>query len=185
MLSKIKPASGKILISEPFMMDPNFKRSVILIVEHEEEGTVGFVLNQETEVFLSDIMEELNEISMRLFIGGPVQPDTLHFIHTMKDLEGGKEILPGVFWGGNFEQLKIMINNGQVDINDFRFFIGYSGWGIGQLDEEIDQNSWIVADTNKENLFAEYYEDFWKETVRSLGSKFAHIANFPENPFLN
>jgi putative transcriptional regulator len=131
------------------------------------------------------VIEDIGGYDSRLYVGGPVQPDTLHFVHTIKELEGSKEILPGVFWGGDFEQLKGMSRDNSLGTMSLKFFIGYSGWGQSQLEEEIAQNSWIVADIKAENIFSEYDEDFWKEMVRSLGNKFAHIANFPENPFLN
>lgn len=186
MLSHIAPSVGKILISEPFMLDPNFKRSVVLLVEHGDEGSVGLVWNQPTELVVSDILENFPEFKAKVHIGGPVEPDTLHYIHTIGDvLTGAKEILSGVFWGGDFEILRAIIKSGDVNPNEVIFFIGYSGWDPTQLEEEIEQNSWIVSDTSKENLFADTYDDFWKNTVKSLGNKYAHIANFPENPSWN
>ncbi len=186
MLSKIRPEAGKILISEPFMMDPHFRRSVVLVVEHSMQGTVGFVLNQETEVTVPDIIPGFPMFDARIRMGGPVQTDTLHFIHRIPHLiEGGLEIEKGLFWGGDFDLLRVKINLGLVNINDVMFFLGYSGWEHGQLEEEIDQNSWIVASTQCDQIFNEDHDDFWKDAVKSLGQKYAHIANFPENPQWN
>lgn len=184
MLATIPPATGKILISEPFMADPDFKRSVVFLVEHGEEGTVGFVLNQETQLFLNDVIAQFPDFGPRLQIGGPVQPDTLHYIHREARL-GGVEVMPGVFWGGSFDILKELIDAQELDPSHIRFYIGYSGWSPGQLEEELKNNSWIVSSISMAHLFSDDYEDFWKETVRSLGNRYAHIANFPENPNLN
>ena len=186
MLSKTAPTVGKILISEPFMLDPQFRRSVVLIVEHSAQGTVGFVLNQETEVTLPDIIPGFPMFDARVRVGGPVQTDTLHFIHRIPHLvENGVEVMEGVFWGGDFEQLKEKISLGLVDINDVIFFLGYSGWDHGQLADELEANSWIVAPTEHAHIFDYDSDNLWRDTVKSLGNKYAHIANFPENPQWN
>ncbi len=186
MLSKIAPEAGKILISEPFMLDPNFRRAVVFMVEHGVEGTVGFVLNQETEVTINDIIPQFPLFDSRLHIGGPVQLDNMHFIHRLgKMIPGSVQICEGVFWGGDFEVLKKLIDEGKINLSDVRFFLGYSGWDPGQLENELNGNSWIVSDIVPDQLFSEDYENFWKSSVKNLGSKFAHIANFPENPNWN
>lgn len=186
MLSKLTPEAGKILISEPFMLDPNFRRSVVFLVEHGEDGTVGFVLNQATELSVSDVMERFPFFDSKLYLGGPVETDTLHYIHTLGDvLEGSRLISNSIYWGGDFDTLKTMINEGIAKPEAVRFFLGYSGWSPGQLDEELQQNSWIVSNANSERIFDDQYKDFWKDTIRELGNKYAHIANFPENPMWN
>ncbi|MBW4891467.1 YqgE/AlgH family protein [Mucilaginibacter sp. HMF5004] len=187
MLSTITPDTGRLLISEPFMMDPNFKRSVILITEYSTEGVMGFILNHESEYLLGDIMPDILYSEMPLFTGGPVGNNTLHFIHRCPDkIEGGIPIADGIYWGGDFETVKALVNNYQLNNNEIRFFIGYSGWEAGQLDDELKENSWIV--TNKfdpDMLFNHDEENLWKHVVKGLGQRYAHIANFPENPALN
>jgi putative transcriptional regulator len=186
MLSKTQPDTGKILISEPFMMDQNFRRSVVLLVEHSQQGTVGFVLNQETEVTLPDVIPGFPMFDARIRIGGPVQTDSLHFIHRKPNLiQGGIEIGPGIFWGGEFEQLREAALCGKIDINDVMLFLGYSGWSPDQLSEEIETNSWFVSDLNVSDLFQDHLEDLWKSSILKLGNKYAHVANFPENPMWN
>lgn len=186
MLSKIAPTAGKILISEPFMLDPQFRRSVVLLVEHAEQGSVGFVLNQETEVTITDIIPGFPMFDARICIGGPVETDTLHFIHKIPNLvEGGVEVAEGVYWGGDFDQLREHIAIGIVKLEDVIFFLGYSGWSPNQLNEELTQNAWIVAPTQSSDIFNEDHENFWKNAVLKLGNKYAHIANFPENPMWN
>lgn len=185
MLNTIKPTAGKLLISEPFMADPNFKRSVVYITEHNENGTVGFVLNQKTELTLDNLIDDVDDTDFPVYIGGPVGNDSLHYIHTLENLEGGVPVGNGVFWGGNFELLKIMIQAGQVERGQIRFFIGYSGWGETQLQNELDENAWLVAESKREFLFGENESALWAHAVKSLGEKFAVIVNFPENPRFN
>lgn len=187
MISPNQPQSGSLLLSEPFMLDPNFKRSVVLLAEHSLDGSVGFVINQRSALLLKDIISDCWNANFPIYIGGPVGNDTLHFIHRCFDrLESGTEIANGTYWGGDFENLKILINKNQIRADEIKFFVGYSGWAIEQLKVEMEQNSWLV--TNKYIpglLFLEDEENLWKEALRGLGPKFAHIANFPENPLWN
>ena len=187
MLSKVKPAAGKILISEPFLSDPNFKRSVVLIAEHSEEGTVGFILNQPSQFLLKDLVPDLWQSDFSVFIGGPVENDTIHFIHCCYDkLNSGEEIAKGIYWGGNFETLKILVNNNSISANEVKFFIGYSGWGEQQLDEEIKDNTWIVSDKfHQDMVFSPNEEELWRDVIINLGPKYAHVSNFPSNLNLN
>ncbi len=187
MLSRLEPSAGKLLISEPFLMDPNFKRSVVLITEHENEGTIGFILNQRSALVLSDLIPELENADYPVYIGGPVGTDTVHFLHRCYNkLNDGEEIAKGIYWGGNFEALKILVTNKLIDPSEIKFFIGYSGWGVEQLKDELNGNTWIVSDTyNADVVFSDDEEDLWREVIINLGPKFAHVSNFPSNPNLN
>lgn len=187
MLSTISPSTGKLLISEPFLNDPNFKRSVILLAEHSEEGTLGFILNQPSTLLLKDLVPDLWEANYPVFIGGPVEVDTIHFIHRCYDkLQSGEEIAEGIYWGGNFETLKILVNSNAISENEVKFFLGYSGWSEGQLKEEIEANTWIVSDKfNQDLVFSPNEEELWREVIINLGPKYAHISNFPSDPSLN
>lgn len=187
MLTKIAPASGNLLISEPFLADPNFTRSVVLIAEHGGEGTLGFVLNHRSQLLLKDLVPDLWEADYPVFIGGPVEIDTIHFIHRCYDkLNSGEEIAKGIYWGGNFETLKILVNSNSIAADEVKFFLGYSGWGIDQLKDEIDENTWIVSNKYQQNaIFANDEEDLWRSVIINLGPKFAHVSNFPIDPNLN
>ncbi len=187
MLSRLDPSVGRLLISEPFLTDPNFKRSVVLIAEHQEEGTVGFVLNQPSALLLKNLIPELEDIDFPVYIGGPVGTDTVHFIHRCHDrLNDGEEIAKGIYWGGNFEALKILLANKSIEQDEIRFFIGYSGWGMEQLKRELKENTWIVSDQYHPDLvFTNNEEDLWREVIINLGPKYAHVSNFPSNPNLN
>ena len=187
MLNSTTAAPGRLLISEPFMMDPNFKRSVILLTEYANTGAMGFILNHQSEFLLGDVLPDISYSEIPVYVGGPVAANTLHFIHCVPEkIEGGIEICDGVYWGGDFEIIKELINTYRLNENEIKFFMGYSGWTPSQLDEELEENSWIVAEKcSAETLFSNSEHNMWKEVVISLGSRFAHIANFPENPQLN
>ncbi|MGZ3750349.1 MAG: YqgE/AlgH family protein [Mucilaginibacter sp.] len=187
MLSTISPDAGRLLISEPFMMDPNFKRSVILLTEYSEAGAMGFVLNHQSEYLLGDLLPDLPYSEMPVYMGGPVGNDTLHFIHRCPEkIEDGIEIAEGVFWGGDFETVKGLVSSYQLTENEIKFFAGYSGWTPGQLDDEITEDTWIVSDKfNPDIAFTRDEQNMWREVVISLGQRYAHIANFPENPEMN
>jgi putative transcriptional regulator len=187
MLSTVQPAKGRLLISEPFLNDPNFKRSVILLAEHEDTATIGFVLNQRSNLLLKDLIPDLEFADYPVYIGGPVGVDTIHFIHRCYDkMNDGLEIAKDVYWGGNFETLKVLIANGNLAVDEVKFFIGYSGWGEGQLDAEVEENTWIVSTQyHPDVLFSGNEEEVWREVIVNLGPKYAHVVNFPQNPNLN
>jgi len=184
--SKLKPEKGKLLLSEPFLPDPNFDRTVVLLCEHNEEGSFGFVLNKESEVSLNDIMEDIQGFDQSVYVGGPVQHNTLHYIHRFPSLEGAIEIVNGLYWGGDFDQLVSLIDTHQVEQRDIRFFVGYSGWDKGQLEEELKLKSWIVANLNNpEIIFESGQYDMWKRVLREMGGKFNVYSNYPSDPRLN
>ncbi|MEO5910490.1 MAG: YqgE/AlgH family protein [Pelobium sp.] len=187
MLNKVLPAKGNLLISEPFMADPNFKRSVVLLTEHNPEGTVGYVLNYKSDFLLKDVISDCWDAHHQVYLGGPVATDTLHFIHQIPDkIPGGLDLGNGLFWGGDFESLKIQINSYHIKEEEIKFFIGYSGWSEDQLDDELANNSWIVSDKyHPEMIFEEDDTQIWREAIVNMGVKYAHIANFPEDPALN
>jgi len=187
MLSLIAPETGRLLISEPFMLDPNFKRSVIILTEYGDEGAMGFVLNHESEYRLGDLIPDIQYSELPVYVGGPVGNDTLHFIHRVPEkIEGGIEIADGIYWGGDFEAVKELASSYQLMTDEVRFFAGYSGWTPGQLDAEIGDDAWIVTDKYSiDILFKHDEQNLWRDVVKGLGQRYAHIANFPENPELN
>ncbi|HEY0176208.1 MAG TPA: YqgE/AlgH family protein, partial [Pedobacter sp.] len=134
MINRITPSVGKLLISEPFLNDPNFTRSVVLLTEHGENGTLGFVINHPSLLMLDDLIPDIGGGNFTVFLGGPVATDTIHFIHRCPDkISDGEEIAKGIYWGGNFETLKVLLAQGEISPDEVRFFIGYSGWGEQQL----------------------------------------------------
>ncbi len=180
-----KPEKGKILISAPLLTD-FFKRSVIYLTEHNENGSVGFIINKRLNVKLSKVLDNFPEFDAPVMIGGPVQTELINFIHRCGDiLDGGIEIENKIYWGGNFEQLKNLIAEGKVFPEDFRFFLGYSGWSPDQLENELNSNSWIVTEGFEDYVFTDDYMDLWSKSLRDLGGKYAIISTFPDDPTVN
>lgn len=181
----MEPDKGKILISAPFL-DDVFKKSIILLTEHNENGSVGFILNKSTEYKVNDVLEDFPVIDSKVYLGGPVQTEIINFIHNYGDLiSDSYEICNGIYWGGNFESLKFLIENKNINPNNIKFFLGYSGWGAGQLANELKQYSWYVNRISNNEVFNDAGEEMWKNVLKKMGGKYAIISNFPENPSLN
>lgn len=184
--SAIQPGTGVLLISEPFLADSYFKRSVVLLSEHDDKGTLGFILNKPTDVNINDAVDDFPNFPSRLYFGGPVDTDTLFYIHTIgSELEGARQISNGIYWGGNYDQLKQMILAGRVTPEMIRFYAGYSGWDAQQLEGELNQHSWMVSHGNKGFTFFDDPDNLWSQVLKSMGKEFAMMANFPEDPSLN
>lgn len=180
----LKP--GQLLIAEPLMNDMNFTRSVILLCEHSEEGSVGFVLNQPTEIKLHKLVQGMPANGPIVYKGGPVQTDTLHMLHRLPGALGhGSKIADGIFWGGSFDDLHDLSTRNNCDDADVRLFLGYSGWGPGQLEDEIREGSWLIAPANEDILFGTCHGDIWRKAIALLGKKYAHLAHIPTDPQLN
>lgn len=181
-----KPQRGSLLISEPYLPDPNFDRTVVYLCEHNAEGSFGFVLNKASQVNVEDLLQDVKNFDETVYIGGPVEQNTLHFLHRADYLEGGIEVQKNVFWGGNYEQLLALIDTGSIDRSDFRFFIGYSGWGEGQLELELEENTWIVANNvTAELIFDTDPEDLWRQVLKMMGGRYNLYSNYPIDPRLN
>jgi len=181
-----KPTRGKILLSEPFMLDPNFRRSVILLCQHDKEGSFGFILNRQLDLKLSDVLPEYAYFQAPIYYGGPVEPDTLNYLHNLGDeLKNSEKIADGVYWGGSFETLKILLAQQKVEPHQIRFFLGYSGWGEHQIEEELDQNSWIVTQSQSSDIFNPDQEKLWGNILKDMGGDYRSIASYPENPDWN
>ena len=184
MLSTLAPAAGRLLISEPFLNDPNFVRSVVLLAEYSEVGAFGFTLSEESNLLLNDVLPDIFNSPIPVYIGGPVGLDTLHFIHRSELITDGIALGNGIFWGGNIETVRVLIGSGQLLTEEIRFYVGYSGWSAGQLEIEIEENTWIVSELNNSGMIFDEGE-IWKNAITSLGKEYAHMVNFPINPQLN
>lgn len=187
MYNQNPPAQGSLLVSEPFILDPNFDRSVVILCEHNEDGTVGLVLNHRANINLADVLDEVTSQQFPLYIGGPVQNDALLFLHaTPEKINGGEAITSSLYWGGDLEQALFLIENQLIQPEEIKFFMGYSGWSPNQLNDELQQNSWAVHNQYDPTLpFLKDSEGLWKQALISLGPKYAHVANFPKSPHLN
>ncbi|MGB8192427.1 MAG: YqgE/AlgH family protein [Chitinophagaceae bacterium] len=178
--------AGILLIADPFLKDPNFMRTVVFLCEHQEEGSFGFVLNRNYDYSLNELVSGLDDLKIPVFYGGPVQIDTIHFLHQYPDLiPGGFEVTDGIYWGGDFETAINLIRNKEIDPQRIRFFIGYSGWGSGQLSDELKEKSWLTVQANRKIIFHKETDEIWKESLRLLGGEYEMMINFPIDPQLN
>ncbi len=182
--NQLKPKKGRILISDPFVGDEYFERSVVYLCEHSKEGSFGFVLNHLVEINIRDLNPDFPEIKVQMSLGGPVETESLYFLHTIGHaLNESIELQKGIFIGGDFDQLAKIVKEEQFTNNQIRFFLGYSGWESKQLEEEIADNIWIVSEIDSlEEIMNTALIDPWKYFIQKLGGKYKLISNFPMNP---
>jgi len=182
----IEPGAGILLIADPFLKDPNFLRTVVFLCEHNAEGSFGYVLNRQYENTLDQFIPGLDDHKLPVYFGGPVQLDSIHFLHQYPDLiPGGQEVMKGIYWGGNFDALVDCIKSPSFDPDKVRLFIGYSGWEAGQLEEEMKEKTWLTVKATNKLIFQKNYETIWKDSLKHLGGDYEMMANFPTDPQLN
>jgi putative transcriptional regulator len=177
---------GSFILSQPFLPDEVFKRAVCLMCAHSRaEGSFGFILNKPTEFTVADFIEELDDLELPVYFGGPVATDSLYFLHDNSlNSADAKEILSGVYWGGDFQEMIEKIKNNKTAQKRIKFILGYSGWDPGQLRKEIIEDSWIVADGNDKQTYSDS-DNLWKEVMEGMGEIYNHLASLPERPDLN
>ena len=184
--NKISPAKGKMLVSEPYLPDPNFERTIVLLCEHNADGSFGFVLNKPSMANITDVMEGMGEFKSPVLVGGPVQQDTLHYLHNCEEIENAIHVIDDIYWGGDFDNVKFLINSGQLTPADIKFFLGYSGWSEGQLETELEEDSWIVSDKFDNHLIFETLpNEMWKKALETMGGRFSVYSNYPQDPRMN
>ena len=178
MINDVPIRAGNLLIAEPFLDDKHFARSVIMIADHDsKEGTVGFILNKDLRTSVSEIVRGLPDFHAPVFYGGPVQHDTLHYLHCKGDLiQGSIQVSAGLYWGGDFDQIKFCIKHQLIETQDIRFFVGYAGWEAGQLLAELEEVTWLVAQGDANHVFNSPTEQLWKSCLEDKGDRYAVIA---------
>lgn len=182
----IEPGPGILLIADPFLKDPNFSRTVVFLCEHKSEGSFGFVLNKKYEQTIDELIGGLEGYPYPVYYGGPVQLDTIHFLHQYPDLiPDAVEVADGIYWGGDFMALTALIRSGDIDQAKLKFFIGYSGWGEEQLSGEIAEKSWLTVDATRKLVFDTPHLEVWKNSLKRLGGEYEMMINFPIDPQLN
>lgn len=176
---------GDILISEPLLPDENFSRTVILICDDTNDSHMGFVLNKYEEEKLEDLIDGYENFDKEVFYGGPVQEDFIQTLHTSHGVEGAINLGNDVFWGGDFEQIKERINLGLESMEDYWFFMGYSGWSEGQLKQELEDNAWLVLKHDLFEVMTTPIDKLWKQCMGWLGKEYEIMSKFPSDPRLN
>ena len=178
------PKPGRILISEPFLNDSFFTRSVIYLCDYSSDGSFGFVLNNFMEIGMKDLVPDFPDVDIRVSIGGPVDKSNLFFIHSLGDkIPNSQKIAGNLFIGGSFDRVKNLLLENKDNAQYFRFFIGYSGWDKGQLESELEEKSWVVLKNITDAVILnDNADDLWKDLMAKMGGKFEVMANFPKNP---
>ncbi len=184
---------GGIIVAEPFMDNNYFQRSTILIAEHNESGSLGFIINKPTEVLVCDAIDGFPDFPSPIYFGGPAQTDTLYYVHTIGDkLFDSIQISKNLWWGGDYDQLLQLLRLNRIHQNQIRFFAGYAGWNPNELDDEIQEKLWIlhtgqpvVASNIRQWIFDNEPQNLWSKVLRSMGKEFEIVANFPIDPNLN
>lgn len=184
--NNVLPSRGKILISEPFLRDATFGRSVVLLIDHTEEGSMGLIINKQLPIFVNDIIKEFKYIeNIPLYKGGPIATDTLFYLHTLADIPGAIPISKGLYLNGDFDEIKKYILQGNKVDRYIRFFLGYSGWENEQLSTELKENTWLVSKEENAYLMNGDTKDMWKQALEKLGSKYETWSRFPQVPTFN
>ncbi len=184
--TNIEPQKGRILISEPFLQDNYFKRSIVLLTEHTDEGSVGFVLNKPMNIKVNEVVKNFPRINAFVSLGGPVNTNTIHYLHTLGDIiPNSIHVIDNIYWGGDFAVIKDLIQTGNLPKDQIRFFLGYSGWSANQLNNELAENAWIVTTVKPAEVMSHSNKGFWKNTLKKMGKKYELWTNFPENPQMN
>lgn len=180
------PEKGRILISEPFLPDTFFNRSIVFLTDHTPEGSVGFILNKKLDIKVCDAISGFEGWEETLNMGGPVAPDTLHYLHTLgEEVQGSVHIHGNIWWGGDIDTIRKLITFKRVKESQIRFFLGYSGWSSGQLERELKENSWVIARIRPDAVMKSRGQDAWRKILKGLNSKYRIWADFPESPEMN
>lgn len=181
------PSRGKVLISEPFLYDEMFGRSVVLLVDHTQDGTMGLILNKPLPLLLNEVLKEFKDVvDIPIYKGGPLSTDTLFYLHTLNDVEDSLQIGAGFYLNGDFDAIRRYILQGNDITGKVRFFLGYSGWEHNQLSLEIEENTWLIGSAERNTLMDESgTSSLWKNVLGQMGGKYETWSRFPQIPTLN
>ncbi len=181
----IRSFRGKLLLATPELIDPNFFRTVILVLEHSKEGAIGVVLNRQSDLYSVDVLPKWNEsqgASSLLHWGGPVQEESLLGLALHEGEDNGVAT-------DELGRIKILnLNPEVIDMTatlDARLYSGYAGWSAGQLDAEVSTGGWIVANANDFDPFVDKPEDLWSKVLERQTSFLSKLAQYPDNPRMN
>ncbi len=182
--NSMEPKPGEVLLSEPTMNDLHFGRSVVLLIDHnEQEGTFGIIMNKPLRMKLNEMVDTFPDFDAPVYLGGPVAENQIFFMHTLGDLiPGSCKVMDGLYWGGDAETLNTLMVQGIAHKDNVRFFLGYSGWEKGQLTQELERNSWAVGKVNARTLLGIPVDQLWKSLVGRMGKSYSMWTRFPKNP---
>lgn len=185
----IDPARGDLLIAEPLMLSPYFKRSAVMLLDKDSDGGhLGLVMNMPTPVSLGDLFPDWkNAGNVKIYCGGPVESDRLFMLHTMGDrFKDSMEVIDGLYVGADLDEVVEYIREGNQIDGKIRFFLGYSGWSNQQLSSEILNNNWAVnRRPQSTELLMGGGEEYWRREVELMGEKYKSWLLVPSDPELN
>lgn len=184
-----EPSRGSLLVAKPTVEDFCFKRSVSVLVDHDAEGSMGVIVNKPTRFTLNELMPEVKcDEPLPLYLGGPVGTNMLFFLHTLglEAIPESVQLAPGVFFGGDFDVLKLFLESGQQLDGKVKFLIGYSGWTVGQLDSEVKRHDWAVLKENAAELIFNTPDNLvWDQAVKNFGDQYRLWKTWPDDVSLN
>lgn len=180
-------AIGDVLISEPFTNDPHFIRSVILMIDHNnKDGSLGIIFNKRLPLSINDLIKDFPEFKADVYLGGPVEPNRIFFIHTVGELIPDSYLINnGMFCSSNINALKALIKMNLIKPHEVRFYLGYAGWDIGQLRTELKANAWIVGRFTSKELLSTNPKNMWNSLVKKMGDRYSIWDKYPVNPSYN
>jgi putative transcriptional regulator len=177
---------GQILVARPLLNDGDFKRTVVLLAEHNEQGSLGFVLNKPMHLHLKDVLPGMEDFKIPVYYGGPIAQNQLFYVHTIgKEISNSVHIQNNYYWSGSFLEITDKLKSGKLDPSQIKFFIGYSGWGAGQLAEELEDKAWGLLDSYTTEFLNKHPDDIWPEQVTRLGANYKVFADIAQEPSLN
>jgi putative transcriptional regulator len=183
-MTELRTEPGSVIAAAPDMLDPNFMHTVVLMIQHTDQGAYGLVINRPAAITVDKLMPDhprLGREKFPIFAGGPVGLDTLQFVHRAGDeVPGGLDLGDGLFLGGELDALSEFIaRHGAEAADRVRMVVGYSGWGGGQLDHELSTGSWLPAALQPDWIFQPDPQATWRRVLRSLGREAAGLEDLP------
>lgn len=184
--NRLTPKQGRLLISEPFLHDIFFKRSVVILLDHNTDGSFGLILNKPVEFSFDQVVKGFPAFDSPVYMGGPISSQTIFFIHTMGDLiSNSNEIISGLYWGGEVSDVKELMRKNRLSSQNIKFFLGYAGWGQQQLEQELQYDSWVIAETSVSEIMQPHTAKSWITMVKNLGKEYEVWTRFPSDPKMN
>lgn len=180
-----KPKVGSLLIAEPFNPEPTFKRSVVLISQHSAKGSIGFIINKPTQLRIHEALDDFPEFDAFIYWGGALKLDSIYYLHSIEKLEGAIKLAEGVYWGGDYQQLKVMIEAGEIESDQIKFLAGYCAWPAKLLEKEISSDNWWVTEADQYSVLVAEPTIIWGKMLMSMGHVYGIMNDFPEDPSLN
>jgi len=184
------PSRGSMLVAKPTVEDFCFKRSVTILVDHDnEDGSMGIIVNKPIRFMLGEVMPELEGAAdVPLYLGGPVGTNQMFFLHTLGTdiIPESVQVAPGVFFGGDFDVIKMYLASGEPVVGKMKFIVGYSGWTVGQLEGEVRRHDWaVLKDDAARLIFDENDDDIWDKAVAHFGEQYRMWKAWPDDVSMN